>query len=86
MNTGPMEGLTDSAGQREHEGMSLPFADRRALEDLDREASALRKQIDARMPVHPGEIYDLVRRYLDMGEHFRAQRLADHLPDEEDWR
>jgi hypothetical protein len=81
-----MEGLTDSAGQREHEGMSLSFTDRRALEDLDREASALHKQIAARMPVHPGEIYDLVRRYLDMGEHFRAQRLADHLPDEEDWR
>lgn len=81
-----MEGLTDSGGQREHGGMSFSFTDRRALEDLDREASALQKQIDARMPVHPEEIYDLVRRYLDMGEHSRAQRLADHLPDEEDWR
>ena len=80
-----MEGLTDSLARREHWGMSMSFADRRALEDLDREASALQKQIDARMPVHPGEIYDLVRRYLDMGEHFRAQRLAEHLPDEDGW-
>ena len=66
--------------------MSISFSDRRALEDLNSEASALQKQINAGMPVHPGEIHDLVRRYLDMGEPFKAQRLAEHLPDEEEWR
>lgn len=64
----------------------MSFSDRRALEDLNSEASALQKQINAGMPVHPGEIYDLVKRYLDMGETFKAQRLAEHLPDEEEWR
>ena len=86
MNIGTMEGLTDSLLQHEHRGMSMSFTERHALDDLNREASALQKQIDAKMPVHPGEIYDLVRRYLDMGEHAKAQRLANHLPDEEEWR
>ncbi|WP_155276480.1 hypothetical protein [Sphingobium yanoikuyae] len=63
--------------------MSRTFTEIEALRQLDREANELHKQIDARMPVHPGEIHDLVKRYLEVGELAKAQRLALHLPDEE---
>lgn len=66
--------------------MTRSFSEMHALTDLHSEASSLQKQIDAGMPVHPGEIYDLVKRYLEMGETFKAQRLAEHLPDQEEWR
>ncbi|AYO80096.1 hypothetical protein [Sphingobium yanoikuyae] len=66
--------------------MSRTFTEIEELRQLNLEASALHKQIDAGMPMHPGEVYDLVKRYLDMGEPFKAQRLAEHLPDEEEWR
>lgn len=57
----------------------------RELHELEREASALEKQIQAGTYVHPEEIWELVQRYIDMGETFRANRLAEHLPDREDW-
>ncbi|MGC4252416.1 MAG: hypothetical protein QM605_13400 [Sphingobium sp.] len=53
------------------------------LYDLQREASALEKQINQGIYTHPMEIWEMCQRLIEAEKHMWAQQLAKYLPDEE---
>jgi len=53
-----------------------------ALYELQREASALERQINKGIYTHPEEIWDMCQRLLEAGQPLWANQLAEYLPDD----